>query len=285
MKIIDNLDLTLYNSYRLKSICAKAFFPNTEEEILYIYKNNPDKKIYVIGNGNNIILSKNWYDSYFIVLNNCFDKYKFYKNFIVAEAGCTMQKLSETALARNLTGLEIFYDIPSSVGGAVVMNAGAYGEEIKDLIIKVKFLDLKELKIKTLYREEMEFEYRSSFFQKHSDKIVLKAWFKLKTGNYDQIKEKMEKVKNERYLKQPRDYPNCGSVFKRPPNGYVGPMIDKLGLKGYSIGGAKVSEKHSGFIVNHNNATGEEIIRLINYVKKKVLDNFGIDLDVEQRII
>jgi len=285
MKIIDNLDLTLYNSYRLKSICARAFFPNTEEEILYIYKNNPDKNIYVIGNGNNIILSKNWYDSYFIVLNNCFDKYKLYKNFIVAEAGCTMQKLSEAALTHNLTGLEIFYDIPGSVGGAVVMNAGAYGEEIKDLIIKVKYLDLKELKIKTLYREEMEFVYRSSVFQKHSDKIVLKAWFKLKTGNHDKIKEKMGKVKNERYLKQPRDYPNCGSVFKRPPNVYVGPMIDNLGLKGFTIGGAQISEKHSGFIINKGNATAEDILQIIFTVKKLVKDRYNIDLEVEQKII
>jgi UDP-N-acetylmuramate dehydrogenase len=144
---------------------------------------------------------------------------------------------------------------------------------------------LEDLIIKEKSNKEIEFDYRNSFFQKHKDKIILKSWFKLNNGDPIQIMKKMNESKKRRWSKQPREYPNCGSVFKRPLGKYVGPMIEGLGLKGFSIGGAQVSTKHSGFIINKGGATGEDILELIDYIKAKVFKEFNIVLEVEQRII
>jgi len=285
IKSIENFNLTAYNAYRINAVCAKAWFPENETDLLEIFSQNKNKRLIILGNGNNIILSKEYYEDEFIILNGCFDKVKVNNTEIEAEAGATLLQLSETALKHCLTGLEIFYDIPSSVGGAVVMNAGNKEGEIKDILVKVRYLDLADRQIKEITKEDIGFEYRNSFFQKQTDKIVLKAWFQLKKGNPEQIKVKMEESKQTRWAKQPREYPNCGSVFKRPPGRFVGPMLDELGMKGFTIGGAKISEKHSGFIVNTGNATGKDILAVITEAQKRVKEKFGVDLEVEQRII
>ncbi len=285
MRILENFDLTEYNAYKIKAICKKAFFPEKEEDLVKIYNETSNINKIIIGNGNNILMSKKYYESYFIIFNGNFEKYKIKGNLIEAEAGSTLQILSDKALENNLKGLEMFYDIPSSVGGAIVMNAGADGEEIKDLLVKARYLDLSDMTIKEISKEEIGFEYRNSFFQKHTNNIVLKGWFLLEEGNREEIKNKMETIKQNRWKKQPREYPNCGSVFKRPPGRFVGPMLDELGLKGFAIGGAMISEKHSGFIVNKGNATGEDILNLISEVQKRVKAKFNVDLEVEQRII
>jgi len=285
MKIFENFNLFNYNSYRLNAFCKKAYFPENENELLALFREQPQTHKTILGNGNNIILAKEYYDDDFIVFNGCFDKVEVNGNKIIAEAGATMLQLSEAALAHSLSGFEIFYDIPSSVGGAVAMNAGAGGEEIKDFLVKVRYLDLADLKIKEISRDEIGFEYRNSYFQKHTDKLVLKAWFLLAPGNPDKIKAKMEQIKQARWNKQPHDYPNCGSVFKRPQGRFVGPMLDELGLKGFTIGGAKISEKHSGFIVNTGSATGENILTIIAETQKLVKEKFDVNLEVEQRII
>jgi UDP-N-acetylmuramate dehydrogenase len=285
IKSIVNFNLTDYNAYRINAVCAKAWFPENETDLLEIYRQNKNKRLIILGNGNNIILSKEYYEEEFIILNGCFDKITVNNSEIEAEAGATLLQLSETALNYHLTGLEIFYDIPSSVGGAVVMNAGTKEGEIKDILVKVRYLDLTDLRIKEIYKEDIGFEYRNSFFQKNTDKIVLKAWFQLKKGMPEQIKVKMEQTKQIRWAKQPREYPNCGSVFKRPPGRFVGPMLDELGMKGFAIGGAKISEKHSGFIVNTGNATGKDILAVIAEAQKRVKEKFDVDLEVEQRII
>lgn len=283
MRVIKNFNLKNNNSYRLNSSCKKAYFPNEESDFLKIFKDS--KEVIILGNGNNLILSKEKYEEEFIILNSCFDKITIEGTEMSAEAGATLLQLSQMALEHSLSGFEMFYDIPSSVGGAVVMNAGSSGEEIKDLITKVRFLDLDDLVIKEMKADELDFEYRNSFFQKHPNNLVLKAWFQLKTANPIDIHKKMTEIKTRRWSKQPREYPNCGSVFKRPPGRFVGPMLDELGLKGFTIGDAQVSEKHSGFIVNVGNATGQDILALINHVQKEVKNKFGVDLEVEQRII
>ena len=285
MNYINNFELTNFNAYRINAVSFKAWFPECETDFWEIYKQIPVVSKIIIGNGNNIILSKDYYKEEFIILNGCFDKFVINETEIEAEAGATLLQLSEAALRHNLTGMEIFYDIPSSVGGAVVMNAGTKEGEIKDILVKVRYLDLADMEIKEISKKEIGFEYRNSFFQKHTDKIVLKAWFQLEIGNPGQIKARMEETKQIRWAKQPREFPNCGSVFKRPPGRFVGPMLDELGLKGYTIGGAKISEKHSGFIVNTGNASGCDILALINEVQKRVKKKFGVDLEVEQRII
>jgi UDP-N-acetylmuramate dehydrogenase len=285
MNYINNFNLKEYNAYRINAVCAKAWFPKNETDLLEIFIQNKNNRLIILGNGNNIILSKEYYAEAFIILNDCFNKVTVNNTEIEAEAGSTLLQLSETALKHRLTGFEIFYDIPSSVGGAVVMNAGTKEGEIKDILLKVRYLDLADRQIKEITKEEIGFEYRNSFFQKHINKIVLKAWFQLQDGNSEEIKAKMEKTKQVRWEKQPRDYPNCGSVFKRPPGRFVGPMLDELGMKGFTIGGAKISEKHSGFIVNTGNATGQDILAIIAEAQKRVKEKFGVDLEVEQRII
>ncbi|MEN5233482.1 UDP-N-acetylmuramate dehydrogenase [Sphingobacterium faecium] len=283
MEIKYNFDLTLFNSYRLNAKCKKAIFPSTENDIVQIFK---DENNYVlIGSGHNIILSKPIYDETFIILTETLNTIKLEGDVLEVEAGVWMTDLAIKAQELGLSGLEVFYDIPSSLGGAIVMNAGASGHEIKDVLVKVRYLDLQDMQIKEILKEEMSFEYRNSFFQRNTDKIVLKAWLKLAPKDCDSIQSFMDEIKTQRWAKQPKDLPNAGSVFKRPPGYFVGAIIDELNLKGYSVGGAKISEKHGGFIVNYNNATGEDIIQLIQHVKKCVLDRFQVDLEIEQRII
>lgn len=285
MDIKFNFDLTEYNSYKIKASCIRAFFPKTEVDFIDIYNNYPNRKKIILGGGYNVIFSKKCYEEDFILIGETFSNVNINNEILEIEAGASTQQISELALERELSGFEIFYDIPSSIGGAVVMNAGASGEEIKDILLKVRFLDLADMKIKELENKDLEFSYRNSFFQYHPENIILKAWIQLKRGKKEEIKSKMESIKEQRWAKQPKEFPNAGSVFKRPEGYFVGPMLDQLGFKGFSIGGAKVSEKHSGFIINYNNATGTDILEIIKEIKSRVKNHFGIDLEVEQRII
>lgn len=283
MKTYENFDLTEYNSYKIKARCKKAIFLETEEEVVKYYTDN--KKFILLGSGHNIILSRSYYDDDFVIFNGNFAQIDVSDDILSIEAGAWMSDVSKLALNLSLSGVEIFFDIPSSLGGAIVMNAGANGEEIKDVLIKVRYFDLEDNMIKEIFKEEMSFEYRNSFFQRNTSKIILKAWLKLRREEKTAIAVKMESIKASRWLKQPKAFPNAGSVFKRPTGYYVGALIDELDLKGYSVGGAKVSEKHGGFIVNYNNADGNDILAIINYVKERVKDKFNIELEVEQRII
>lgn len=284
MRIVENLNLREYNSYKVNAVCKRAIFFDTEEEIYEYFINNSSQFI-LLGSGHNVILSKPYYDADLVIFNGNFANISLVGEKLIAESGVFTKDLCEFAYENALTGLEMFYDIPSSIGGAVVMNAGAGGEEIKNLLLKVRYLDLGDNQVKEISKDEINFEYRNSFFQQHTDKIILKVWLMLKEGSKEIIKKKMEEIKISRYAKQPREFPNAGSVFKRPKGYYVGAMIDELQLKGLTIGGAKVSEKHGGFIINYNNATGADIIALIRLIKQKVMDYYGVDLVVEQRII
>lgn len=285
MRIYNQFDLTSYNSYRIKATCNVAYFPESEEDLIGLFQKSND--YILIGSGHNLIFSKPHYETPFIIFNGNFDAYELdeTQRMMVAESGITMLQLSEIALEKAWSGLEIFYDIPSSLGGAVVMNAGASGEEIKDVLVKVRYLDLEDLKVKEINKEDMGFAYRNSFFQQNTDKIVLKVWLQLKEGNHATIHQKMETIKAQRWSKQPKELPNAGSVFKRPPGYYVGALMDELQLKGYTIGGAKISEKHGGFIVNFNQATGNDILQIIQHVQKQVFEKHGVTLEIEQRII
>lgn len=284
MRVVKNFDLTNFNSYRLKSYCTEAYFPDVEEDVITFFNNI--NEFILLGGGNNIILSKEYYEIPFLIFNRNFNLIsQIGYDILEIEAGAMMSDVAKFALDKSLSGLEIFWDIPSSLGGAVVMNAGANGEEIKDVLLKVRYLDLRDNTVKEINNEDILYEYRNSFFQKNTDKIVLKAWFKLCKGNKVAISEKMKNIKLQRWAKQPTEFPNAGSVFKRPKGYYVGRIIDELGIKGFSIGGAMVSEKHGGFIINFNNCKGKDIIELIYFIQSKVRDVFGIELEIEQRII
>lgn len=283
MKVFTDFDLTPYNSYRIQSSCKTAYFPESEEDVINFYKK--EEAFVLLGSGHNVILSKPFYDTNFLIFNGNFNKVKVEDAIVEAEAGITMLELSELALQQGLSGLEIFYDIPSSLGGAVVMNAGASGEEIKDVLTKVRYLDLADFKVKEIKKEHISFEYRNSFFQRNTDKVVLKTWLHLKPKPKEEIKSKMEAIKTLRWAKQPKDFPNAGSVFKRPKGYFVGAIMEELGLKGFTVGGAKISEKHGGFIINFNEATGQDILNIIKEVKRQVWEKYQVDLEVEQRVI
>lgn len=285
MRIAENFDLSSYNSYKISAICNRAFFPNTEEDISSIYSQYPDSKKIIIGSGHNIILSKDYYDEDFIIFSNCFNDVKINETSIKALSGIDLLSLSELALENELSGLEIFYDIPSSLGGAVVMNAGANGEDIKNLLVETRYFNPRLGTFHSITKESINFEYRNSFFQKNPHLIITEVSLQLKKGNKDNILEKMHSTKAQRWAKQPRDFPNAGSVFKRPEGYFVGAIMDELGLKGYIVGGAKISEKHGGFIVNHDQATGKDVIDVIEHVQSKVKEKYGFELEVEQRII
>jgi len=284
MRVYHNFELTNYNSYKIKASCKIAYFPENEDDIINFFLKN--KNYILLGSGHNIIFSKNYYDTPVIIFNGNFSQInKIGPTRLEVEAGAMMWDVATVALENSLTGLEVFWDIPSTMGGAVVMNAGASGEEIKDVLSTVRYFDVSENTINEIYKEDILFEYRNSFFQKNTDKIIIKAWLELNKGNQKLIHEKMNNIKAQRWAKQPKEYPNGGSVFKRPAGYYVGSIIDELGLKGTAIGGAKISEKHGGFIINTGNATGKNIIDLIQLIQNKVKENFGIELEVEQRII
>lgn len=285
MRIESQFNLKDYNSYGINAICRKAYFPDSESDMIYLLDRKD--KLEFIGSGNNIILSKAYYDRDFVLLNGNFNDFDYNRDthIIQAQSGVTLFTLSSFAREHGLTGLEMFYDIPSSIGGAVIMNAGAGGIEIKDILLGVLYYDLNLKSKKYISREELDFTYRNSLFQANKNLIILRVDLSLRKGDPQKIKADMESIKSARWKKQPRNFPNAGSVFKRPDGFYVGAIMDDLGLKGTSVGGAQISEKHGGFIVNKGNASGQDIMDLIDIIQSKVKDRYGFFLEVEQRII
>ena len=202
---------------------------------------------------------------------------------ITVGAGYPLIKLAIKVSKLGLTGLEFATGIPGTVGGAVYMNAGAYKTDMGYIVSEVKVID-KDLNLKTLYNKDLHYHYRDSIFQ-HEEYIILEAKIVLKKGNKDEIMEIIENRKQRRLLTQPLEYPSAGSVFRNPNNDFAGRLIEDIGYKGKIIGGAKVSEKHANFIINYNNATSEDIIKLINSIKKDVKKKHNVDLICEQEIV
>lgn len=279
-----NFSLQNYNSYGIKATCREAVFPDGIDEIKhFISESSP---FFIIGSGNNIILSKAHYDERFLIFNDCFKSFEVDENQVLkAQAGSALEQISEYCAEKGLSGFESFYDIPGSVAGAIVMNAGDANMEIKDILIQVTLLNKATLQIETKTGIELNFTYRNSVFQNNKDWVILEAWFQLKHSDKKSVRNRMHKIKESRWIKQPRTIPNAGSVFKRPKDYYVGKLIEDLGLKGYQIGDAAISEKHAGFIVNKGNATGQQIVELIYYIREKVSNKYGIELEIEQDII
>ncbi|QHS54275.1 UDP-N-acetylmuramate dehydrogenase [Mucilaginibacter sp. 14171R-50] len=285
MIVKENFDLTPYNSYRIAATCAKAYFPETDEDLYSLFsETNIEKKI-VIGGGYNIILSKPHYQESFVIFSDNLSKAVVNDVTLTLQAGISMLAISQLAYEHGLSGMEVFYDIPGSLGGAIVMNAGSGTDEIKNVLVKVKYFDPISLTFHEMYNSEIGFSYRDSFFQRNPHLLITEATLELFRKDKESIKQKMEQTKATRHSKQPKEYPNAGSVFKRPKGKFVGPMIEELGLKGYSVGGAQVSEKHAGFIVNYNKATGADILNLIKDIQDKVYAAYDVMLEVEQRII
>ena len=235
--------------------------------------------LHVIGNGSNILVGDDGVDGVVLALFNTFSDYEIKDNVITAQAGMSLIKLAVIALREGLTGLEFASGIPGSVGGAVYMNAGAYDGQMKDVVTSVTVLD-EAGNIRILGRDELDMGYRTSAVAKHN-MIVLQVIIELKAGNKEQIKDRMNQLSELRKQKQPLEYPSAGSTFKRPEGYFAGKLIADAGLKGYSIGGAAVSEKHAGFVVNMGGATAKDVVELTDYIKKRIIEQFGVTLELE----
>lgn len=234
----------------------------------------------IIGNGSNVLISDDGIRGAAINLEYGFTKIEVKKNKVYAEAGIRLSKLVDVCIEHSLVGLENLAGIPGTLGGAILMNAGAYGGEISDSITKVEVVDNEQISF--LKKEECGFAYRKSNLE---GKVILSAEFELPFGDKERAKERRKELLLKRNLSQPVELPNAGSIFKNPPNDYAAKLIEQAGLKGLTIGGAKVSEKHANFIVNFNNASAKDVIELMKIIQERVHQKFGIMLEPEIKVI
>ncbi|MBQ7708258.1 MAG: UDP-N-acetylmuramate dehydrogenase [Lachnospiraceae bacterium] len=284
IKYKSNEPLKNHTTMRVGGPAEYLFLPENADEITRIidYCKSADKKYIIIGNGSNMVFSDEGFNGIVIKLFNNMNSIKSEGEMIIADAGSILSKLASYARDNSLTGMEFAAGIPGTLGGAVVMNAGAYGGEMKDIIEYVDVL-LTDGSIKRFTNDEMKFGYRTSAVK--NDMIVISAGIRLKKGNKSDIEATMLELKEKRTSKQPLEYPSSGSTFKRPEGHFAGKLIEDAGLKGYRVGGAMVSEKHAGFVINYDNATAEDIVKLIEDVRNTVKEKFGVLLEPEVKII
>ncbi len=258
--------------------------PKSENELvaaLRYFRENGEKYI-VVGNCSNLIFPDSGYDGAVIVTSEV-RGITCENGIITALCGDSLSSLARVACENSLTGLEFCYGIPGTVGGAVYMNAGAYGGEIKQRFVSGRFLN-SDNEIIALNCDELEFGYRKSRLEREH-LILLSAEFTAAIGEKSEIRAKMDELMQKRKSKQPLEYPSCGSAFKRPEGYFAGALIEQCGLKGISIGGARVSEKHAGFVINGGNATASDVIELLKYVADTVFKNTGVMLEPEIKVI
>ena len=285
-KVEEKVSLKKYTTYCVGGIARAIVYPKNTTALVRLLKllrgdNIPFK---ILGNGSNLLFSDKPYEGVLIKLSE-FDTMKYIgKKKVRVGAGYSLIKLSLQTAKKGLTGLEFASGIPGSVGGAVFMNAGAYKSDMGYVVQSVKVLT-PELKVITLVNKEMDFHYRSSFLQSHPGFICLEAVIQLEIGKKDAIEEIIRERRARRMESQPLEYPSAGSVFRNPTDNFAGKLIEDVGLKGFQKGGAMVSDKHANFIINYKNATSSDIKYLIDMCHDKVLDEYGIDMKVEQEFV
>lgn len=282
--IVEGLMLKDHSTMRVGGPAKRACFPDTVEDLCKaVWEcSMENSRFIIVGNCSNIVFPDEGYDGT-VIFTYKLKGINIEGTRLTALCGEKLTAVSKAATDASLSGLEFAYGIPGTVGGGVFMNAGAYGGEIKDCLTTVKVLDLNG-EISVLPADSLEMGYRTSIF-KNKSMFVLEATFELARGDKDEIKRITEENMHKRAEKQPLDKPSCGSAFKRPEGHFAGALIEQCGLKGFSIGGAQVSEKHAGFIVNTGDATSADIAALIEYVQKTVLEQTGVSLEPEIRII
>ena len=281
--IIQDEPMSMHTSFKVggkADIFVKAYSLEEIKSVLNISKEN-NIPIFVLGNGTNLLVRDEGFRG--IVLQVKLEHIEIKENEVIVGSGVKNALLSKKLIDNSLTGFEFASGIPGTIGGAIKMNAGAYGGEMKDIVSEVTYLDYNG-NVHVINNSECEFSYRySKFFDEKA--IILEAKFKLEKGNKVEIENRVKELLEQRKEKQPLEYPNAGSTFKRGEGFITAKLIDECGLKGYSIGGAQVSEKHAGFIVNKNNATAKDILELIEYVQKKVKEKTGEDIKLEIEVI
>lgn len=283
-EVLENVSLKDYNTYKIGGktrYLVKPYNIDSLKELLIYIKNNTLKYI-IIGNGSNIILPDSDYDGVIILLSKL-NEIKINENTINAFCGVSLTYFVNELVKNNLGGLESLSGIPGTLGGAIVNNAGCYGQTISDKLNSVTYLENGE--IKTINKEECNFSYRDSIFKKNKNFIVLSAEFKLDYKNKEEMLNIIKENMIKRNTSQPLNYPNAGSVFRNPIGYSAGKLIEDAGLKNYHINGAYVSDKHANFIINKDNASSEDIIELIEYIQKEISEKYNIKLKLEQEII
>ncbi|MCL1831020.1 MAG: UDP-N-acetylmuramate dehydrogenase [Oscillospiraceae bacterium] len=280
-----SLELKYYTGFATGGKAKAIYCPNSIEELTELLRelDKTNQKRYILGNGSNVLALDEGYDGA-VILTKRFGNIQSLGNTVISDAGISLSKLCEFVRDSSLTGLEPLYGIPGTVGGAIYMNAGAFDKEIKDVLVSVIVID-RDYNLQVLTVDQCEFDYRNSCFQRDNSLIILAAKFRLATDNREDITERMNEIAAKRAAAQPLEYPSCGSTFRRPTGSYASKLIDESGLKGYSIGGAMVSTKHAGFIVNYDNATSSDILALIDEVQRVVSLKTGYELIPEIKIL
>lgn len=283
--IFINEPLKKHTSFRIGGNADFLVIPESKEEILKILSFVKANNIpyFIMGNGSNLLVSDEGYRGIIIKLAGGLNKIKVNGDSLYVEAGAIMSKISSVCVNNSLDGFCELSGIPGTFGGAVYMNAGAYGREIKDVLTDITFID-ENGDVKTITADDAKLSYRKSIFSDRNA-VILSGNIKLEKGNKEEITLKVREVTKKRNDKQPLNYPSAGSTFKRPEGYFAAKLIDDCGFKGYSVGGAKVSEKHSGFVINYDNASFNDVIKLTEDIKKGVKEKFDVDLELEVKIL
>lgn len=281
IEIKQNEPMSRHTSFKIGGNADLYIIPHDMDaliETVRILRENETKR-YFLGNATNVLFDDAGFRGAVVSLGNIC-AIKVIENRIVAEAGASLNLVCKTARDKELSGLEFAYGIPGSIGGAVFMNAGAYGGEMSQVVAQSTYFSLDDMTVHTIPLTAHEYGYRESVYR-HNNWLVLSAVLELQKGEYDKINAAMNDYMSRRIDKQPLEYPSAGSVFKRYPGRYTGQMIEECGLKGYSIGGAQVSEKHAGFIVNKGGATSADVLALIEHIKNEVYKKFDCRIECE----
>lgn len=284
-EILYNEAMKNHTSFKIGGPVDIMFIPKSEEEIINSIKFCRENKInyMIMGNGSNLLVSDQGIKGAVIKINDNFNSITFDGKRVYCQGGALLNAVSRRSRDHTLTGIEFANGIPGTIGGAITMNAGAYGGEMKDIVTKVRALD-KNLQVKEYTNDEMNFRYRGSRVVDDS-LVVLGVEFQLEFGDLDIINETMRDLTHKRSSKQPLELPSGGSTFKRPVGQFAGKLIEDSGLKGLNYGGAQVSDKHCGFVVNKDNASCKDVVTLISIIKKTVKDKFDVELEPEIKFI
>lgn len=286
-KIIYHEPMKNHTSFKIGGNADLFVSVKTEEELKQVLKYAKQKKIpiTIIGNGTNILVSDNGIRGIVIKIDIQYFKLKEKNDYVEISVGSgnKMMALATQLKNQEICGFEQLSGIPGTIGGAIYMNAGAYGKEMKDIVISTKCINMKG-EIIELSNKEQKFEYRLSIFH-NKEYIILETKLKLQKGKKEDIEKQMKEYLNQRKEKQPLEYPSAGSTFKRQEGVITAKLIDECGLKGYKIGGAMISEKHAGFIINTGDATAKDVIELIKYVKDKVYEKFNVKIEEEVKLV
>lgn len=278
--------MSAHTTFRVGGPASYFASPDGEEALkkVLLLCREEEMPYYILGNGSNLLVSDKGYDGVMILMGESFSEIREEAPCeIMAGAGALLSRIAKEAMERSLTGVEFAAGIPGTLGGAVVMNAGAYDGEMKDVLKSVRVME-KSGRILTLTGEELELGYRHSCIPER-EYTVLSATISLRKGDKDKIRDKMAELAQKRRDKQPLEYPSAGSTFKRPAGYFAGKLIDDAGMRGYREGGAQVSEKHCGFVINCGGATAEDIRSLCRSVQRKVKETSGVELETEIRMI